>query len=291
MWQSAMSAAGSCGRIVTEFIRRHDTPGMAAPTVCIHPRGSTLGVERFDATLTGGGFAPHRHDCYAVGLTLRGVQRFRYRGRDWAGLAGQVHVLHPDELHDGEPGTAEGLGYRMVYLDPALVGAALGGGALPFVAAPLLDGIDPAPWDFSEPLEGLAAHDLVLALADLLAAASGRRGGATSLDLAALARVRECIAAAPERPPAMAALEALSGLDRWTLARQFRRAFGVSPSGYRVQRQVARAQALARAGLSLAVVATDAGFADQAHLTRQFRRVVGLTPGQWRAALALPGPG
>ena len=271
---------------MTEFIRWRDTPGMAGPSVCIRPQGCAPGVERFDAAIAGRGFAPHRHDCYALGLTLSGVQRFHYRGAIWDGLPGQVHVLHPDELHDGEPGTAAGFAYRMVYLDPALVGEALDGVALPFVQDPLLDEADLSPWDFDAPLDALAAQDLVLALAELLASAAGRRRVAGLLDRPALARVRERLAASPELLPAMTELEACAGLDRWTLARQFRLAYGVSPSGYRVQRQVARAQGLMRSGLSLAAVAVEAGFADQSHFTRQFRRTVGLTPAQWRTALA-----
>lgn len=262
---------------------------MEPPAVSIRPWGRAPGLERFEARLAGPGFAPHRHDCYAIGLTLAGVQRFRYRGATWLGLPGQVHVLHPDEVHDGEPGTAAGFAYRMVYLDPALVGAALGdrvGTALPFVAAPLLDGADLSPWDFDAPLDELAAHDLAQALAGLLAAAAGRRRQAVRCDVAALERVRECLVAAPERRPALAELEAVAGLDRWALARQFRLAFGTSPSSYRVQRQVARAQGLIRQGLALAEVAAAAGFSDQSHLGRQFRRATGLTPAQWRAALA-----
>lgn len=264
---------------------------MPDPGVRFRPQGRAPGVERFDAAVAGRGFAPHRHDCYAVGLTLAGVQRFRYRGAAWAGLPGQVHVLHPDEVHDGEPGTPEGFAYRMLYLDPARVSAALGVGALPFVAAPLLDGADLSPWDFDAPLDELAAHDLVQAIAHLLATAAGRPVAAGRLQLAGLLRVRERIAAAPERLPAMAELEAVAGLDRWALARQFRLAFGLSPSGWRVQRQVARAQALLREGLALADVAAAAGFSDQSHLGRQFRRATGLTPARWRAALGPPGRG
>ena len=255
---------------------------MAETAVRFHSQGEAAGVARFDAAVAGRGFAPHRHDCYAVGLTLAGVQRFRYRGATWAGLPGQVHVLHPDELHDGEPGTAKGFAYRMVYLDPALVGAALGGGALPFVATPLLDGADLSPWDFGAPLDELAAHDLTQALAELLAGAAGRRCAAPRLDLPALLRVRERLAAEPARQPAMAELELCAGLDRWTLARQFRLAFGVSPSGYRVQRQVAQAQALLREGLALAEVAAAAGFSDQSHLHKTFMSTYAVVPGAYR---------
>ncbi|MGA7805171.1 AraC family ligand binding domain-containing protein [Bradyrhizobium sp.] len=43
----------------------------------------------------------HRHDCYAIGITLAGVQSFRFRGRQWHCVPGQCHILHPDEPHDG----------------------------------------------------------------------------------------------------------------------------------------------------------------------------------------------
>lgn len=264
---------------------------MAEAVVRIHSQERAPGVERFDAAVAGRGFAPHRHDCYAVGLTLRGVQRFRYRGATWNGLPGQVHVLHPDELHDGEPGTVEGFSYRMVYLDPALVGQALDGGALPFVATPLLDGQDLSPWDFGAPLDELTAHDLTQSLAELLAVAAGRRRAMAHPDRVALGRVRELIAADPQRQRSITELEACAGLDRWTLARQFRAAYGISPSGYRVQRQVKLARSLLSGGLPLAEVAAAAGFSDQSHLGRQFRRATGLTPGQWRSAFLLPAPG
>ncbi len=38
-----------------------------------------------------------------------------------------------------------------------------------------------------------------------------------------------------------------------------------------------------RDGRSLAEVACDAGFSDQAHFTRVFKSAVGLTPGRYRA--------
>src|ERR1700761_5022868 len=56
------------------------------------------GVERLEAHLHGKAFSPHRHDTYAIGITLSGVQTFRYRGAQWHCLPGQCHVLHPDEL-------------------------------------------------------------------------------------------------------------------------------------------------------------------------------------------------
>ena len=94
---------------------------------------ATPGIERLEVHLARRPFAPHRHDTYAIGITLAGVQCFNFRGRRWHGLPGQCHVLHPDELHDGMAGTGEGFAYRILHVDPALLQLALGGGPLPFV--------------------------------------------------------------------------------------------------------------------------------------------------------------
>jgi AraC-like DNA-binding protein len=62
---------------------------------------SAQGVERADVDLSTCAFEPHRHDTYAIGITTAGVQVFHYRGSRRVCLPGQLHVLHPDELHDG----------------------------------------------------------------------------------------------------------------------------------------------------------------------------------------------
>ena len=76
-------------------------------------------IERIEAFFGGHGYEPHRHDTYAIGQTLSGVQRFHYRGGLQHSLPGGTMVLHPDEVHDGEAGTEEGFRYRMVYIEPA----------------------------------------------------------------------------------------------------------------------------------------------------------------------------
>src|SRR5919201_3104724 len=95
------------------------------------------GLERAEVYLTACRFEPHRHDTYTIGVTTAGVQTFRYRGARRISLPGQLVVLHPDEIHDGAPGTADGFGYRALYVAPELVHAALDGSALPFVADPV----------------------------------------------------------------------------------------------------------------------------------------------------------
>jgi AraC-like DNA-binding protein len=83
----------------------------------------------------------------------------------------------------------------------------------------------------------------------------------------------------------MGELEQVADLDRWTLARQFRAAFGTSPSRFRTQRRLDCVRKSIRGGSSLVRAALQAGFADQSHMSRQFKLAYGLTPARWTAML------
>ncbi|PCI72901.1 MAG: AraC family transcriptional regulator, partial [Gammaproteobacteria bacterium] len=58
--------------------------------------------ERLEAFFNGAAYASHRHDSYAIGLTLEGKQGFNYRGSLRYNEAGRCLIIHPDELHDGQ---------------------------------------------------------------------------------------------------------------------------------------------------------------------------------------------
>jgi AraC-like DNA-binding protein len=264
------------------------------------------GVALLRAWFAGHAYARHRHDTYAVCVTDRGLQAFDYLGAMRTSAPGQVVVLHPDEPHDGRAATADGFGYRIVYAAPDKVAAAataLCGTAvpLPFVRDPVLDsaalarGLARAVGDafqgFPAALEPLAVDALIEGLARGLVAADPsirRKRRRASPDLDALARARDFLDAEKTRVVTSAELEAISGQDRYTLARQFREAYGTSPYRYLLMRRLDGVQRGILAGRNLAELALDAGFADQAHLTRMFKAAFGLSPAKFRAAASRP---
>ena len=66
-------------------------------------------------------------------------------------------------------------------------------------------------------------------------------------------------------------------------ARSFKASFGVSAHRWLVQRRIERAQELLIETYdSLADIADQAGFSDQAAFTRTFHQIVGVSPGRWR---------
>jgi AraC-like DNA-binding protein len=248
------------------------------------------GVELFRARLRGSPFSRHRHDVYAIGVTEEGVQAFGYRGTVEHSLPGQVYVLHPDELHDGR---AEGpglFGYRQIYVTPDRIASALpaitGRSApLPF-APPVID--DPAfarvvRTAFTHATEPLALDALVLRLAQGLLRFSATGPGAAlpgRVDLAAVERGRDFLRSRLTIVES-SEVEAVTGLDRYQFARQFHAVYGTSPYRYSVMRRLDVARVWIRNGRPLADTATEAGFADQAHLTRTFKAAFGMTPGRY----------
>ena len=260
-----------------------------SPPDHIHFESPQARLQRLTARFGGHAYDLHRHETYAVGLTLWGAQSFQYRGSLRTSSGGQVMVIHPDEAHDGHAGVDQGFAYRMLYVDPAAVSAALDGANPPFVPEVVAD--DPALADllreafadFPQPLEPLAVDAVVERLAARLAARSDDRPRARSSTTAhrAVARAREFLAAEAHRTVASEKLERVTGLDRFALARHFRAATGTSPHRYQVGRRLARAQKMIADGMALSEAAAATGFADQSHLTRHFAARFGLTPGRF----------
>ncbi|WP_252833603.1 AraC family transcriptional regulator [Ciceribacter sp. RN22] len=256
--------------------------------------GGSAGLEHIEAAFRGDGFSPHRHDTYGIGVTLSGVQTFQYRGSRRASLPGNIIVLHPDELHDGAAGTESGLSYRMIYVAPERISDALGRkGSLPFVADPVVN--DPgfrlkladAINQLDDTSSELAISDVIAMIADSLKRHCDEGGGSVTRGVSAgIAACREFLAAHCTREVRSAELEAIAGLDCYTIARQFRRAFGTSPHRYLVMRRLDLARSLIRDGEGLAQVALAAGFSDQPHFTRHFKQAYGMTPGRWQALVS-----
>jgi AraC-like DNA-binding protein len=255
---------------------------------CIISAPDPAGMERIEARFRGSAFELHRHDTYSIGVTLHGVQTFRYLGAARHSLPGQVIVLHPDELHDGGAGTEDGLRYRMLYLEPSLMLDCLGGASLPFVrdgvvtdtafCTTLLSALGP----LEQELDELFVDDFLTQLMQSLTRHAGQPAKPmTRTAWRAAALARDYLTENLTRPVRSGELEAVTGLDRYALSRHFRAAFSTSPHRFLVMRRLQRARRMIAAGEPLAQIAVEAGFSDQSHFIRQFKKAFGMTPGRW----------
>jgi AraC-like DNA-binding protein len=260
-------------------------------------------VTLMQAQFTDHAFERHSHDCFTIGVTAAGIQRFRCKGRLHDSRPGDIVLFNPDEDHDGQPGSAAGFRYATWSVSTDFVASCVdrdaGLAGVPYFAAPHV--IDPAiAAAFSRmtqslakaPHEGLRAEVLLRAFFDTLLARHGEQARLAlprKAGLASLQRVKDYIRAHYARPLTVTELANVAGLSRAHLTRSFTAAFHTPPHVYLNAVRIARAQVLLRSSMPLAEVAALCGFADQSHFARRFKGSVGVSPvrfcqaGHWPA--------
>lgn len=224
-----------------------------------------------DFVLAGGGVGVYGKAEIASGPAAVEYFAAGLRHRFASGAAGirTLHLVMPAELPRAAGIDAESMARR---LDAS---AALG------PASALLAEISRA-----EP-DGLVLESLAYALLDAVGACDRHRDEGPWL-----ARVRELLLDAPELAGSLASIASRVGRHPSHVAREFRRAHGltVGEFGRRVRLSRAARALAADRHHPLAGIACEQGFSDQAHFTRAFRAVAGRSPGRFRAELAA-GPG
>lgn len=97
----------------------------------------------------------------------------------------------------------------------------------------------------------------------------------------------DCLAADLSRDPSMSLGTWADdhGLARETISRGFTKAYGIAPEVFRAELRTKAAWfRITRESERLGTIATETGFADQAHMSRWVHRLTGLSPLAWRHA-------
>jgi AraC-like DNA-binding protein len=255
-------------------------------------------LECFTATFRKHIFPPHTHETYVVGVTLDGIHSYMHKGVRVRCEAGNICFINPDEVHDGAP-DSYGYSYRMTYPGPDLLTALLREATGRSVGAPKfsLPGVrDPelarvfceAHSALESNRETLYADEKLLTF--YLTAIERHGGGLPSViqvgrEPDAVARSKDYLRSHMAEATDLQDVARHAGLSAWHLIRVFRKATGLTPHAWLVDRRVHQARELLRAGESPSLAAVQCGFADQAHLTRAFKARLGVTPGQYKALL------
>jgi len=261
------------------------------------------GIELMQAALDQHVYDRHIHESYAIGVTLRGVQRFWCRGAIRDSTPGHVIVINPGETHDGRSGASGGYAYRMFYIPVTVFETCVEevpGHPSDFsVPHPLV--LDPglsrqldAAWRVMARSSGsLAADELFHRALNVLAARHMEHGPLrpASRHDRVLNQIRDYLHDRIEQSVTMRELSGIASLSRFQLTRLFQKAYGLPLHAYHLHLRLEEAKRRLRAGQAIAAVAADLGFVDQSHLHRRFKGWFGMTPGQWRAAHGYKTPG
>ena len=261
-------------------------------------RALTNDVSLMQARFFDHAFERHSHDCYAIGTTTHGVQRFRCKGKQYDSQAGDFVLFNPDEDHDGRRGTPEGFRYAIWYVPNDFISSTLAADngparsryfARPHVADPQMAGQFRRLCDSlaETGCESLRVETLVRAFLDTMLRRHGETpqlSASRSRDVngAVLANIKDYIRTHYANDITVSDLAVVAGVSRAHLTHAFSTAFHTPPHVFLNTVRVAQAQSRIRGGMPLARVALECGFADQSHLTRRFKGSVGVTPSVWR---------
>ncbi|MNF78901.1 Arabinose operon regulatory protein [compost metagenome] len=261
------------------------------------------GVELLRAHYVEQRFAPHVHEGFVFAVVEQGAHRFQHRGGDHLAPAGSMILINPDELHSCSKAHEQGWRYRAFYpeveqVTEVLAELELGTPGLPGFADSVLH--DPLLGQtFAElhrllesPASALqqqvAWREAILALFQRHARLPSPQ--APGREPQVVARAKELLSSCLAAPPSLEQLARAVNLSPFHLARVFRRATGLPPHAWLMQRRLERARGLLKDGCAPLSVAMQLGFADQSHLSRQFKQTYGVGPGAYRKACGgLPG--
>ena len=211
---------------------------------------------------------------------------------------GRAITVHPDEVHDGRAGTDSGFRYRIAYIEPRLIQAALGDKPPPAALrsagttddARLIAAILPASAGSRRTTGGPAArpdhrrgsqqHWPHLIGPTRQHHRSGEPSGGLAWRATSSTPTSNAWSPPNSSKPSLA-----STASPWRDT--FARASAPVPIAIRPCGASIAPDTCCKHGASLAEAAATSGFADQSHMTRQFKKAYGLSPGRWQRATSL----
>lgn len=255
---------------------------------------TSTGIELVRAHFKGFAYDPHLHSSYLIGVTELGHQQFNCRKKVVNSFQGQVFMLEPEELHDGNAPDPIGFTYKMLHLDPQWL-------------KQRYQNLFTEPFELS--IESTLQSDqqlarLILSTYNVLHNKETQLMKDCYLDLLLeklvnknyLHKRESSIRTLPNiafelkdilhesifNDLDLQTLSNLVAVDRFYINRIFKKHFNCSPHQYLIQLRLNKAKELLKQGLSASNVASYLCFADQSHLGRWFKRCYGITLHQYQ---------
>lgn len=240
-------------------------------------------------------YALHSHTHWSVGAITAGQSTFVYRDDRHQVHQGTLVLMNPEAAHACNPIDNQAWAYLMLYVDLDWLTRLRH--ELGLLDEPRWQDIDAVVVTDKVLYGGYCAmaHCLLDAGRELLDKQTEVIEYLSALMQALSGQSIQARPPAPDRLQELAAhmdrhctaelsldeLCAHSGYSPGHLIRAFRQHFGMTPHAWLINRRIQYSQRQLKAGVALAEVALNAGFADQAHFQRTFKRLVAATPKQY----------
>ncbi len=237
-------------------------------------------------------FSRHYHLDFHIGLMIQGEQTFQFQGRQHRVGPGEMILMPPDELHDGQAALDRGYQVRVFAIEPHwlsdLADLKQNGEIIDFKRLIVAD-----PQLFSQlvNLHQLLAADNLSALAKDCLPFEGlntlfdRFGSRIrkpnyALGSRSITTLKEYLLANLDQAIRLPELAKLCDLSLTQFQRHFKATMHISPHAWLARLRMEQSFKLLKAGQYGIDVAHAVGFYDQAHFSKAFKSCYGISPSQ-----------
>ncbi|GAB6927061.1 AraC family transcriptional regulator [Paenibacillus sp. JCM 10914] len=239
------------------------------------------GITALSASLTDFKYKKHYHEEYALGVTLRGIQKYVLDGSQQVSCQSGVMLFHPEQNHDGWSHERSGIDYVMIYIHPDLFLEMIGKPDIVRFQSPVVyhEGLRNSILNVTKAVftgqpEALC-HERLLGLAahfneDIL-------NPATQSDNSFTLKAKELMHDHLDHVLKLDELSEAFGMSKFQFIRSFKANTGLSPYQYYLNCKVERAKQLIEGSRDVYQAVAECGFTDLAHLNRHFKNTYGTT--------------
>ncbi|AUI87309.1 AraC family transcriptional regulator [Vibrio azureus] len=237
-------------------------------------------------------FRSHYHLDFHLGLITQGEQKFVCKGQQHQVGSGQIVIMPPDELHDGESKLDCGYEVNVFAIEPSLLGDLTDlkhhGQIISFNQLIISD-----PLVFSQLInlhQYLRREDLSQLAQDCLPFegfqpllsryACVDQQKVTALGKQSLATLKDYLMANLDQAVRLETLSQLCQLSPTQFQRHFKAQTGMTAYAWFAHLRLEQGLKLLKAGHCGTDVAHQVGFYDQAHFSKAFKQTYGLSPSQ-----------
>jgi len=246
-------------------------------------------------------FPKHFHEEYLVVTIKEGRNDLFCSGKSYTAFPGDVILINPGEVHDGNSYKNGYLHYNVFYIDPYSLTQML-------EHSYYLPGINSCSFSQTHLKQSLLAnkinhfysclakeyvdeiylHEQYLdIIQDIAVNYSTSKPDNYAFDSYYGSKVKELKEYINDNLGSKLSLQYLSGIcfiSPFHLLKVFQRFTGITLHQYILVRRIEKAKEMLRNKKSIGDVAFLLGFTDQSHFTRSFKKMIGMTPGEYQQA-------
>ncbi len=222
-------------------------------------------------------YKPHVHNELSLGYIVEGSTDLTLNNDTLQFEAGDGVIIPPLMTHRCAPKDMQHWAYEMLFVDPTYYCDVVSFRQAKKLTGPrarkLIEFIEQLLLEKNQDTLENILIDLLLEFGDEDTGDSAAANMVTHIETIhdyILGNVREAIT--------LDMLEEVSGLNRFTIIRNFRKLYVTTPAAFHLQFRVAEAKRLLGMGANVFDVCEDLGFYDQSHLIREFKKMYGITP-------------